>query len=245
MAEAECDCAEVGPAEVVFAPVVMGEGGEGGDLVVLPYEGSVSSMRLPILFQQDRAEAEAELVFDTGATLTAISPEVLDALGYRIPRDAPRVTMQTANGLRESPLFVVDRLWLGGFSVEGVTAILCDQCGTLSGLLGLNVSSQFRVEVDQHARELLLRPLAVPSRHLDVRPWLDLSLERAGQELRVIAESQAPRPITALEVSARCGEAPEVRVHLPDLPAGGTAAGLLEAPPGCRSFSLQVEHALW
>jgi len=211
LAACDCDRPPLGRGEVTAAtdaspsaPPIMDEAL--GDLVVLPYEGTASAMSLPLTLEMDGESLDTELLFDTGASMTAIHPRLLAALGYTVPDDAPTIRTQTANGLRESPLVFLDRIWLGGFVVEGVTATVCGGCGRLNGLLGLNVSSSFRVEVDQARRELLFRPEMRPDRHLDIRHWLDFGLIRRGPELSLVMENIAPRDIRAANVRLWCEE---------------------------------------
>jgi hypothetical protein len=236
----DCDCDDVIAATAVAPMPAMGE----EDLVVLPYEGTATSMRLPITLEWGGREVDTELIFDTGATLTSIKPELLAALGYTVPDDAPVISTQTANGRRETPLLLLDRVWLGGFPIDNVSVIVCDNCGDLNGLLGLNISGSFRVEVDQSSRELLFRPEARPSRQLDVRSWLSLGLQERGERLTAVVRSRAPVPITELEVEVSCGSEADV-LSLGPLEAGGTARGPVAASVWCDQPQMSVIYASW
>lgn len=240
---ADCDCLgeEVGAvAAPPSQPVVIGD----EDLVVLPYEGTRSSMRLPVSLEWDGREVETELIFDTGATLTSIKPELLEALGYRVPADAPTITMQTANGRREASLLLLDRVWLGGFAIEHVSVVACDKCGHLNGLLGLNVSGNFRVEVDQANQELIFRPEAEPSRALDVQLWLRLGLQERGERFVVAVRSEAPLDISAVTVEVRCDDVAD-EVALGALPAGEEVHGPVSAAVWCDAPKMSVIDAQW
>ena len=236
----DCDCDEVAAARVPVEPVLAGT----EDLVVLPYEGSRTSMMLPISLEWNGQEVETELIFDTGATLTSIKPELLEALGYRVPDDAPRISVQTANGLRETPLLLLDRVWLGGFAIDNIAVAVCDNCGSLNGLLGLNISGNFRVEVDQDDRELIFRPEPRPNRALDAKHWLRLGLRDRGDRFTAVVSSQAPADLDALTVEVRCGDA-VASVELGPLEAGGEVTGRVPRRVWCASPRMSVLYASW
>jgi len=212
------------------------------DLVVLPYEGTARSMLLTVSLESERVVLDTEMVFDTGATLTTISPRLLEGLEIDIPDDAPTIQLQTANGVRTSPLLLLDRLWLGGFAVEGVSVSVCDNCGDLNGLIGLNVSSMFRVEVDQQARELTFHP-EDGDRHLDIAHWLSMSLTRSRQGLSVTATNRSTRTISGALIEASCGE-PSV-VRLETIAPGQAASATFPEEVACRRPDLSLLEALW
>lgn len=212
------------------------------DLVVLPYEGTARSMLLTVSLESERVVLDTEMVFDTGATLTTVSPRLLEALEIDIPDDAPTIQLQTANGVRSSPLLLLDRLWLGGFAVEGVSVSVCDNCGDLNGLIGLNVSSMFRIEVDQQARELTFHP-EDGDRHLDIAHWVSMSLTRSGDGLSVTATNRSPRTISGVLIEVSCGE-PSV-VRLEEIEPGASARGTFPQEVACRRPDLSLLEALW
>ncbi|MEL6343875.1 MAG: retropepsin-like aspartic protease [Myxococcota bacterium] len=243
-----CDCADesfaVSPVEErpVTTPQIVDE--DEGDLVVLPYEGTASSMRLPLSIEKDGVYVDTELIFDTGATLTAINPRILDELGVKIDPNAPTIRTQTANGLRDSPLIFIDRIWLGGFEIEGVTATLCDNCGSMNGLLGLNVSSNFKVEVDQARRELLFRPVAEPDRHLDVKSWLRYRMLNRGGRRHLVSINEGPRDVRDARVEARCGD-DAIEVTLGEIPSGGESEAVPIPGLDCDRSEIRLQWAQW
>ncbi len=212
------------------------------DLVVLPYEGTARSMLLAVSLESERVVLDTEMVFDTGATLTTVSPQLLEALEIDVPDDAPTIQLQTANGIRTSPLLLLDRLWLGGFAVEGISVSVCENCGSLNGLIGLNVSSMFRIEVNQQDRELTFIPQD-GDRHLDIAHWLSLSLTRARDGVTVTAENRSPRRITGAVIEGDCGE--PVSVALPDILPGERRAVLFPAPLRCSRPNVRLIQAVW
>ena len=212
------------------------------DLVVLPYEGTARSMLLAVSLESERVVLDTEMVFDTGATLTTVSPQLLKDLEIDVPDDAPTIQLQTANGIRTSPLLLLDRLWLGGFAVEGISVSVCENCGSLNGLIGLNVSSMFRIEVNQQDRELTFTPQD-GDRHLDIAHWLSLSLTRARDGVTVTAENRSPRRITGAVIEGDCGE--PVSVALPDILPGERRAVLFPAPLRCSRPNVRLIQAVW
>ena len=154
-------------------PMVTGE----SDSVVLPYEGSGSSLSVPVVLEGRRGQdVEVSMIFDTGATLTTLDRSTLRLLGVDVPSDAPRISFQTANGERTSALVMLDRMWLGGLPVDGITVGVCEPCSNDDDVtLGLNVSRRFLVTVDQARQELVLQPRGEPSRAGgDVRYWVEV-----------------------------------------------------------------------
>ena len=116
------------------------------DEVVLPTEGRSGSLRIPVTVEGGRKSEDVTMIFDTGATLTTLDRTTLRKIGVSVPRDAPTMQVHTAAGPRETQLVMVERVWVGGFEVEGVSIAVCDACanGDAVGLLGLNVSERFR-----------------------------------------------------------------------------------------------------
>ncbi len=226
-----------------------------GDQVALPYEGRGHSLLIPVTLEgADGVIIETEMLFDTGATYTTLDHSTLRRLGYHLPSSAPSITFQTANGESTSKLAVLDRLWLGGFEVEGVTIAACDSCtsgGEHAGLLGLNVSSRFLITLDTARREVILEPRTELRHHLDVRPWLDLHGKGATwpdgrTEVTITAHNQAERGLSQAAVEVRCdrerfeltlgpfapGESLETQASIP-------------APADCDPFTIDLTSGTW
>jgi hypothetical protein len=183
------------------------------------------------------------MIFDTGATYSTLDRETLLRLGYGFTADSPRISSQTANGEIQSSLVIVDRLWLGGMEVDGVTVALCDECASDAyvGLLGLNVTHRFLVTLDTARQEMLLRPRQDSRlRTLDIAPWLSLEARTMSWpdgrvEVAVKGRNLSARRLLSADVDVGCDEAawrvglgeirpgvePESRVTLPDSPACG------------------------
>ena len=191
------------------------------------------------------------MIFDTGATLTTLKSSVLDRLGVQYAF-GPEVTLHTAGGPRVARLALIDRLWLGGYEVEGVTVAVCDVCGNgeTVGMLGLNVSGRFRVTYDPSGAFLYVEEREAPDHRLDLRNWVDLSGQarqwRDGSvELTIYATNNAPRSISRLDVEIRC-DATFV-VELEGLSLGEESEMTVELPVGtsCDSYQLAVGGGKW
>ena len=224
------------------------------DEVVLPYEGVGQALSIPIgLEGRQGQEIDATIIFDTGASLTTLDLETLHLLGVRVPRDAPTLNFVTANGERTAPIVLLDQLWIGGFSVQGVTVGVCEPCafGGSVGLLGNNVSSLFLVTVDQVARELLLRPRSdTGNRYRDIRPWLDIEVEATrwadGRiEVTVAVANQSHRDVEELVVTVQCEQ--NYRVELSRVRAEDSASTEVSLPLGavCDQYTIDLTEAHW
>lgn len=219
------------------------------DQVALPYEGSGHSMVVPAQF----GEVELSMLFDTGASLTTLNRDALRRIGVTVPADAPEITLRTANGSRTARLVVVPRVWVGGLPVDGVTVGVCEECADdhTSGLLGLNVSSQFLVTVDTARQEVVFQAREGGERLIDVSPWLRVEARASifpdtRVEVEVTGENAAPRPITEATVGISCGEDHFV-ARLQDVPARGRAAATLSLPRGtiCEEYRVSLDGARW
>jgi clan AA aspartic protease (TIGR02281 family) len=221
-----------------------------GDQVAIPYEGQGHSMALPVQF----GDVELQMLFDTGASVTTLDTASLRKLGIRVPSDAPTVTLRTANGERTSQLVIVPKVWIGGLEVDGVTVGVCEECADdrTSGLLGLNVSSQFLVTVDTARRELVLQDRGTkPDRVADVAPWLHISAlatiyPDTRVEVKVDADNDADRAVRSATVGIHCGK-DAFTATLTDVPAGGKGSTVASLPRGtdCATYKVTLDHASW
>lgn len=238
------------PPPILAAPALQ-VGTE--DEIALPYEGTGRSVRIPVVFEGTNTE-EHWMLFDTGATYTTVNERTLRSLGVVVPRDAPEITMQTANGEAQARVVLLPRLWLGGFAVEGVTVAVCEACGgeDHAGLLGLNVSGQFTVTLDHEREELLLRPRTGPvDRALDISQWVDLSaVATSWADGRVVVEvsalNRSPRAIASITVGILCGE-DRFEAQLAALGAGAEVERRVSLPRGadCDPYQIKLDAARW
>ncbi len=240
---------------LVDAPPPPSRVSEERDQVALPYEGRGHSLLIPVTLEgPDGGIVETEMLFDTGATYTTLNRKTLGYLGIRVPRDAPTIHFQTANGSSTAQIVVVDRIWLGGFEVQGATVAVCESCATggpSAGLLGLNVSSRFLITLDTARQEVILEPREAPRTHLDVRPWLDLAGRGATwpdgrTEVTISAENLATRPMTQARVEVRC-EDERFELTMGPFAARETLEATASIPPParCDPFTIDLASGRW
>ena len=221
------------------------------DEIVLPYRATGEVVKIPILFDGPEFSEELWLVFDTGASITTLSRSAVRALGIDVPRNAPVRRLETANGMIEVPIILIGQLWLGDRSIQGVSVAVCDSCAVdgTAGLLGLNVTEQFIIQVDGDREELSLKGRQSANRRADVEPWIQLE-SRAMRwpdgriELELSGRNSSGRRIAELGIEVGCGS----ERFLVSLDAVGpdfeTQASL---PPGqtCDAYRVQVGEASW
>lgn len=222
------------------------------DGVVLPFEGQGRTMAVPITIEGAGEPMEHWMLFDTGATLTTLNAQTVAELGLVVPQDAPEVSLRTASGEQTAQVFVLDRIWIGGLPVEGVTIALCEACADdqTAGLLGLNVSGRFRVTVDTADRTLTLQPRATPDHGVDLSPWVTVEATAVhwsdGRvEVEVSATSISERPISNLQVEVRCEDTFAVELHA--LPPRGEASATVSLPLGanCEGYAVALVGGQW
>jgi len=97
------------------------------------------------------------LLIDTGATLTVLTPEVLEQHHIRYQDTGRTGIFNTANGQVRAPVYKLDYLSVGGWQVHHLEIGVLDLGGRaeVDGLLGMNFLSHFQFFIDQN--EALLR----------------------------------------------------------------------------------------
>lgn len=95
-------------------------------------------------------KATARFVVDTGASYTMISQATAKELDIDLERKLPTISFQTANGIIQAPLVTLSSIDVGGLQVKDLTAAVHDVFPDpgVSGLLGLNFLSNFRMDID-------------------------------------------------------------------------------------------------
>jgi energy-coupling factor transporter transmembrane protein EcfT len=220
----------------------------------IPYLGEGNSMRIGIHADGGEFGEEFKMIFDTGATLTTLNRRSLELLDVHIPPDAPTIVLHTAAGEMEASLALLDAIWLGGEVVEWVTVAVCEDCaeGGAAGLLGLNVSSHFRVSIDHEEGKIELTPRpGRRNRRLDIQPWLDLqaTIRRwvdGRVEVEIEVENRSRREIRSALVEVKCIEE-RFTVTLESIPAHQTATTNAALPWGsdCAEFEVRPLSARW
>ncbi len=226
----------------------------GTDQVVLPYEGEGRTLAVQVGLEGNKGvSVDRWLLFDTGATLTTLDRTTLATLGVEVRTDAPEVTVRTAAGERRTRLALLDRVWVAGMEVEGVTVSVCDACADdeTVGLLGLNVSGRFRVTVDTAREELVLEPrVDLVDRSVDIAPWLALEAtatrwQDGRIEVEVRAANNSSRVVHSAQVGIRCDDT--WVADLRNIPPQGYASTIVALPIGadCDGYSVALEKAQW
>jgi clan AA aspartic protease (TIGR02281 family) len=95
-------------------------------------------------------KALVNFVVDTGASYTMISQAIAKELDIDLQKKLPTLPFQTANGIIQAPLISLNSVDVGGMQVRNLTAAVHDAFpdSTISGLLGLNFLSEFRMDID-------------------------------------------------------------------------------------------------
>jgi hypothetical protein len=198
---------------------------------------------------------ELALLFDTGATLTTLDRGALRSLGVEVPSDAPTANFQTANGEVESPLVLLDRIWLSrDQAVEGITVAVCDDCtrGGSAGLLGLNVTGLFLTTVDHELQSITLEQRSKrPDRRLDIVHWLDIKASATSWpsgrvEVDLALTNRSPRYVSEAVVEIACPDS-SFAVTITSIPGGATRSTSVELPrgSGCPSYRVLLRSAYW
>ncbi len=104
---------------------------------------------------------DVRFLLDTGSTLTIISRELADEIGFDL--DSPElsmITLQTASGVVEAPVVVLEVVRFGKAVAYDVRAAIYDVESTdsVDGLLGLSFLRRFRVTIDHDDRAMILKP---------------------------------------------------------------------------------------
>jgi predicted aspartyl protease len=100
----------------------------------------------------------AELLLDTGASVTVVNPRVLAALGVSM-RGAHRASLQGVTGKAEVLTVRVESIEVGGATVGPLHVVSHDTgIGEGDGLLGRDFLDRFTVSIDNRAGLLTLTP---------------------------------------------------------------------------------------
>lgn len=220
--------------------------------IALPYEGDGRRLSVEIAVEHGGETRELQFLLDTGATYTTMPSELLAKMGIRPSEDDPVITLHTANGTREARIVLLDRVWLGDLPMDGVAVATCDPCAgeDTVGLLGLNVTGGFNLTIDADRREVVFSRRADYSRHLDVKPFVDVGATISRLPGRVSVEARldnrAHRPVTSAQASIHCREETWL-VDLGEVGPGelGTASRRLPPHEPCERYQVGLHAASW
>ncbi|MBC7976768.1 MAG: retropepsin-like domain-containing protein [Myxococcales bacterium] len=103
------------------------------------------------------------LVLDTGSTLTTLTPAIAEALGYTSTDRVSRSVVRSA--VAEEPGYIVRMAQLStlGFKLSGVLVNVAELGHEIDGLLGMNVMSNFNLEIRPIEQRIILERLAPAS----------------------------------------------------------------------------------
>ena len=106
-------------------------------------------------------KGHARLLIDTGASLTTMPSQLLQELKRK--KQAARVgyvELRTAGGPRFSPLYSIKSFQIGEYLLKNLEVAELDMAvgEKADGLLGMNVLSRFRFQIDQERPALILIP---------------------------------------------------------------------------------------
>jgi clan AA aspartic protease (TIGR02281 family) len=92
----------------------------------------------------------AKFIVDTGASFTMISSALARDLSLDTTQSQKTIPFQTANGMIEAPITNLDSIAVGGMEIKNLTAAVHDAVPDpqVSGLLGLNFLSNFKMDID-------------------------------------------------------------------------------------------------
>jgi clan AA aspartic protease (TIGR02281 family) len=98
------------------------------------------------------------LLIDTGASITAIKPNVLSSLGIASSGPTTSRVFNTANGRVQAQIIALRRLTLGNQLIEPINIAVMELDGApgIDGLLGMNALRNFRFFIDQDRNVLVL-----------------------------------------------------------------------------------------
>ncbi len=122
---------------------------------------------------------KSDFLLDTGASFLSLSSRMAHRLNVYPPRNAPTLTLHTANGVIKARVGLLPYFKLGSYRLTNVAFVLCDACGEpkqgVAGLLGLNILRRFLVTIDQGSGYIRLRPpdaTRFNNQAADMRPFL-------------------------------------------------------------------------
>ena len=98
------------------------------------------------------------LLIDTGASMTMVTPGALQRQGVRYRDTGKSRVFNTANGPVRAPIYILETLSVGDWSVQQLEIGVIDLGGQtdIDGLLGMNFLKHFRFFIDQNDSMLRL-----------------------------------------------------------------------------------------
>jgi predicted aspartyl protease len=108
-----------------------------------------------------RIATSGRFVLDTGASVTTVTPEFVESLGYSARDGTRRARVHTAVGSEQGYILRVAELSALGFSLPGSLVHVFDLGhDDIDGLLGMNFLSAFNYEIRSAERRILVEKIA-------------------------------------------------------------------------------------
>jgi len=126
------------------------------DAEPVPLRRHGNNLLTQVLFNN---RAQGRLLLDTGASLTVITPALLQDLGLDYNHPQRKGWFNTANGVVEAPIFLIDRVSIGSQTVDQLeVAVMALDNQHINGLLGMNFLQHFQFSIDHQNNVLYLSP---------------------------------------------------------------------------------------
>ena len=92
----------------------------------------------------------ADLLLDTGAALTMLSPLIVESAGYDVSTAKSKQQIITGNGAIKVPILTVSELRVGDLRVDNFSVCVhsIPEVAHIQGLLGLDFLKRFRTVID-------------------------------------------------------------------------------------------------
>lgn len=126
-------------------------------MITLNFDPQASLIRLRVTLEHEYQKSTL-MVFDPGASITVITPQLAEALGYELSQTRSTTSIYTAGGMVRARQLTLPSLSLYGEGLESVE-VLCSplpQGIGADGLLGLNVLRHFKINLDFASGVLIL-----------------------------------------------------------------------------------------
>lgn len=100
---------------------------------------------------------KANLMVDTGASITLISRSVADKLGIEQDSNLPKLPFSTTGGIVWQPLIMLRSLKVGDVEIKDIEVSISSSLKGLDGLIGMNFLDEFDVSINSATNRLILR----------------------------------------------------------------------------------------
>ena len=130
--------------------------------ITIPLTKSGGSFVVPVMLNQERL---AQLIVDTGASMTVLSTQVAIDLGILGTTDNELLTVNTAGGSVQVNMNYLSSITVGTARATNVAVALHDLPDIpehIEGLLGMSFLKHFLVTLDAEHAQLILRPKQKP-----------------------------------------------------------------------------------